>query len=257
MPLYEYKCPDGHLTEVVVKYANRTDEALCATDGCENTAQWRPAVSAKEEPTSDAPNGVKMRNPERWSGFAWHEFVCTTCGNEMLEHLNIKEDPDALDKPIACARTWTLVDGEGALVLGDDDEPQLKRCDGQAHVRISFQVQTFFNRKFPTGYYDRGLGCYVRDEKHRREEMKKRNFVELKEGMDFSMDASLRAREDNHARIAREFEELEAKNQSSGVAQALSRAEETGELKDVMKKRQVRYHDHKAKPADAYWRRNQ
>lgn len=201
-------------------------------------------------------SGLKISYRGGWSGKVWHEFVCAECGNPMDVQLNLKEDPDALDRPIECDRTWTLVGADDEVLLDADNNAQIKHCDGMARVKYGFQVATFFNRKYPSGYYDRGLGCYVRDEKHRKQEMKKRNLVELKEGMDFTMDAQIRERQAKHTKVAQEYQELEAQYTSSEVGRTIRQAQDTGELKDVMKKREVRYHGHGSKPQDAYWRRN-
>ena len=200
--------------------------------------------------------GLKITYRGGWSGKVWHEFVCVECGNAMDVELDLKIDPDAVTRPRECDRTWTLVSADDEILLDENDRPQLKRCEGEARVKWGFQVATYFNRKFPTGYYDRGLGCYVRDEKHRQMEMKKRNLVELKEGADLTMDAQLRDRADKHAQVEREYQDLENRYEVSDVGRTIKRAQESGELNDTMKKRQVRYHGHGSKPQDAYWRRN-
>ena len=201
-------------------------------------------------------SGLTIRYRGGWSGKVWHEFVCADCGNEMDIELDLKNEPDLITEPQPCDRTWTMVTEDDEILLDENEQPQIKRCDGEARIRYGFQVATWFNRKFPTGYYDRGLGVYVRDEKHRQTEMKKRGYMELKEGGDFTIDAQIRERSDKHAKVAREYYELEQRNEASGVGRTIKQAQETGELKDTMKKREVRYHGHGSKPQDAYWRRN-
>tara|TARA_Y100001938_G_C7949748_1_gene358675 strand:- start:40 stop:675 length:636 start_codon:yes stop_codon:yes gene_type:complete len=201
-------------------------------------------------------NGLKITYRGGWSGKVWHEFVCEECGNTMDIELDLKNNPDLVSESQPCDRSWTLVDENDEIMLDENDQAQIKPCDGQAWIRYGFQVATFFNRKFPTGYYDRGLGVYVRDENHRKAEMKKRGLMELKEGGDFTIDAQIRERADKHAKVAREYDELEQRNQANGVGRTVKQAQESGQLKDVMKKREVRYHGHGSKPSDAYWRRN-
>ena len=163
MKFYDYRCPDGHVTE----HTTRDTEARPETIACACGAVAVKMLSAPAliTPISKVPN-VPLR--------ALREIGATA--------QDIRVDDYACD----CGKTWWDV------VEGEPPVPPCPACGGVARRVPGFPGGEWSTRMFGVqgGYYDRGLGMHIRSASHRAQVCKDRGLIPV-DG-DFDMDAVTR-----------------------------------------------------------------
>ena len=253
--MYRYVCPDGHQQK---EYRERSDRMMNGV--CEHRLRFDPsspgAIPICGKPTvyADAPKPrapltASIRNQEQLSGKAWHRFKCEVCGAESDLEFDLHKNPDALIRKYDCNAQFVMVhdgttdEGEHLTVMRDENnEVTTKVCAGKTAVLLTAAVRTYFNRMYPTGYLDRGLGVYVRNEDHRQAEMDRQGVAEVGDSFELSMDNNIRAVADQHQRVADEYDEVQTMMDRDKTANIIRQATESGQLKEEQKKRDVRYH---------------
>ena len=131
MPVYQFTCERGHQTEWLGKHDARPAEVECHECGNEAMfgSSWR-TVKVRSR-TSDATERTQV----------WREITCSHCGFE-----DIDEFPR------------------------DQSTVPCEKCDNPADLGILGSITRYEERRYgQMGAYDRGLGCWVMSEKHRRE----------------------------------------------------------------------------------------
>ena len=189
MPIYEYACTSGHVTDHVHRFSDGERPAAidCPTPGCGLSAVYRVAPPAAtmgcKRPEVEA-EPVEERDEDM--GLTNHDFKCTSsaCGH-AFEDLN---DWSAGQRPRhgrECPKC-----GEPAALV-----PSLRFAE--------WTVKTYGAQG---GYYDRGLGCFVKSPAHRAAICKERGLIPV-DG-DWDADAMLRKiheRDDAHDKAYAEY----------------------------------------------------
>lgn len=176
MPVYTYRCSDGHEQDRVFKFEDRPDSVKC---GCGLGA--KRIFSVRKTPAVAHSEALKVRQ-ERWSGTAWHEFVCEAGHSDLIE---VDFKAGEMTGPRRCAS-----------------------CGGTARVRYQAKIDRFSER-FP--YYDRGLGCWVKSKKDRLQKAAARGLEPVDGDMDFAIDAAFRREDDEREADERYLAEVHDK----------------------------------------------
>ena len=83
----------------------------------------------------------------------------------------------------ACAVAWFDTYAERPAT-----PPPCQTCGGLAEEVLGVPDAGWFEKEHPHGYFDQGLGCFVRSRAHRRQIMEERGLIELGECGDVSDD---------------------------------------------------------------------
>lgn len=144
MPIYEFRCAEGHVSEGMFSMSARPDELACTT--CKQpapritsvTAYTMGSVPPKKPQAKEVGGGVTIRCPD---------IICNACEHGFYEALTSEE-------PL----------------------PPCPKC-GSADVREKIGVPgaDWSNRAYP--YYDRGLGMVLNSPGHRAQVCKERGII--------------------------------------------------------------------------------
>ena len=145
MPIYEYKCQDGHVTETMFSMSRKPSEVACTT--CKAPAFSIMSVTGMS--MGAKPQYIKQAHERGANG------VIIRC-------------PDIVCR--ACEHTWYDALSE------EERTPPCPKCSStDVFERLGVPGADFSNKAYP--YYDRGLGCVVNSPGHRNSICKARGIT--------------------------------------------------------------------------------
>lgn len=212
MPLYDFRCPAQHITEVNSPSLGRPATVPCPYAGCDHPAAYVPGGVAKAKPGPDA--GWKLTD-KRSNPSAWHDYACRACDHEDLVEVQVSS----------------------GIGEGYDTQPlDCPSCGGERAFCVVPRINAEIALANAGRYFDRGLGCWIESPSHRKRLMKERGLVEADQ-MDFTQDAQARAVEDHHAKVERDYKAIEDQMEHAPSYAGYRRARDSGKLLDDLKKR--------------------
>lgn len=175
MPIYEYRCSSGHVSDFVGRFENRPGSLPCAKCGSTSTlalsapAGWVKGSANPVRPTA-APAYAQEAPP-----LTVEDYACTACDHriEALVDRAGGEDPDAARACPAC--------------LGE-----MRRCTAP-RIDVSLKL-------YP--YFDYALGCEVTSPAHRLAVAKSKGLRPT-DGANFDRD--LAARDAETEKVTRDY----------------------------------------------------
>ena len=168
MPIYSYKCEDGHVTDLLRTFDERKNVAECRT--CKKEALYFFNVASKkkkeEDPHHQEENGVKIiyRHGKPDKIHYYRDVRCFDC--EKVSYVDCSKD--------------------------NEYDPSVAQCDycNSCNVEVLISVPSIdrFGERFP--YYDRGLGMTLHSKAHRREVCKKLGVTPVEGDIDMIEEAN-------------------------------------------------------------------
>jgi predicted nucleic acid-binding Zn-ribbon protein len=171
MPLFTYRCPDGHSTDHLCRYEQRPPSVacICGLDATQAIALTAPGIVV------GGTSGGKGRFSANRAGYVEESPGVWVKGSSAL-------NPSFTDyRCIGCGRKDVAV---------DEAMPSMcLACGGTLEVYVNEGARP--KDWFPHGgYYDRALGIHLHSRAHRAQELEKRG---LRESDNFEIDDRFRA----------------------------------------------------------------
>lgn len=167
MPLYEYKCPVGHRTNILRKMEDRDLPTSCDCGMLATLAVSHPARGIVTG--SETPGGVRNRSTSR-EGFTVLEesetFVMRQRGSA----------PDLED--------WVCADGHRAFEVYLEGQrpthtPDCLVCGKPTKRIVGVPSPDWFTQEHPDGYFEPALGRWIRSRAHMEEVKRELGVVEM------------------------------------------------------------------------------
>ena len=158
MPIYSYKCKNGHEQDELRDRSEMNHKAVCKVCGLEMSRVFaRPTKCVDPEKN----NGIKWRHGKPTKVFHFRDAFCRDCERR------------------------TLVDCTNEDKEYDKDAAECEYC-GSKNLEIEVPIPSIdrFGERFP--YFDRGLGRMLHSKAHRRKVCKELGVVPIDGDMDFS-----------------------------------------------------------------------
>ena len=166
MPIYSYKCEDGHETDLLRQFSERKDPVECSV--CRKEALYFFNIS-KPKPSKEAhhaeTNGVKVvyRHGKPQQIYYYRDVSCFDCDKTSY---------------VDCSSN-------------NEYDPSVAECEhcGSKNVEVLISVPSIdrFGERFP--YYDRGLGRMLHSKAHRRQVCKELGVTPLDGDIDMAAEA--------------------------------------------------------------------
>ena len=167
MPIYSYKCEEGHETDLLREFSTRKDPAECRC--CQKEAKYFFNISSKkieEDPHEMESNCVKIiyRHGKPKKVYFYRDVNCFDC--EKVSYVDCSTD--------------------------NEYDPSVAQCDfcDSKNVEVLISVPSIdrFGERFP--YYDRGLGMTLHSKAHRREVCRKLGVEPVDGDIDMAEEAN-------------------------------------------------------------------